>query len=109
MSFLTPQPLITRLPCAQAVKRQLERERDMEGIDTSNIIAEEGRRPRRAAAAVNFKWVRAGGRLGGGPGRGGTADALGCISALVPGPMRGRGLTAERHCNKNGQGDGPMD
>ncbi|GFR49554.1 hypothetical protein Agub_g11600, partial [Astrephomene gubernaculifera] len=38
------------------VRRQLERDRDLEGIDTSNIISLGGGRPRRAAAAsVNFR------------------------------------------------------
>lgn len=39
------------------VKAQLERERDLEGIDTSNIIEEEGGRGsrRRAAARVDYK------------------------------------------------------
>jgi hypothetical protein len=39
------------------VKAQLERERDLEGIDTSNIIEEDGGRGsrRRAAARVDYK------------------------------------------------------
>jgi hypothetical protein len=38
------------------VRLQLEKAKDLEGIDASNILATEGRRPRRAAAAaVNFQ------------------------------------------------------
>jgi DNA-binding transcriptional regulator PaaX len=38
------------------VKAKLELSRDLEGIDMSNIISDEGGRPtRRAAAHVNFK------------------------------------------------------
>ncbi|GMH39120.1 hypothetical protein BSKO_07018 [Bryopsis sp. KO-2023] len=37
------------------VKGHLERTRDLEGIDTSNIVTGTGRRPRRAAAMVSYK------------------------------------------------------
>jgi hypothetical protein len=37
------------------VKVQLERQRDLEGIDTSNIIEEEGGRGSRRRAAVDYK------------------------------------------------------
>lgn len=40
------------LLATQAVKAQLERQRDLDGIDISNIVGNEGRRPRRAAAAA---------------------------------------------------------
>lgn len=46
--------------CAQRVKRKLEKDRDLEGIDLSNIITEGGGRPRRAAAAqaqMNYRCV----------------------------------------------------
>ncbi len=41
----------------QAVKRSLEREKDLEGIDMSNIVSDTRRRGRREAAAkpVNYK------------------------------------------------------
>lgn len=42
------------------MKRKLAIQRDLEGIDTSNIIMEGGRRSRQAAAApVNYKCVGA--------------------------------------------------
>jgi hypothetical protein len=41
------------------VKAKLELSRDLEGIDMSNIISDDGSRPtRRAAARVDFKCVR---------------------------------------------------
>lgn len=41
------------------VKRKLALQRDLDGIDTSNIIFEGGRRRRQAAAApVNYRWAR---------------------------------------------------
>ena len=40
----------------QEVKKRLAKERDLDGIDLSNIIQAEGRRPRRAAAVtVSYK------------------------------------------------------
>ena len=50
-------PLIPLLhPPSQAVKERLAKERELDGIDMSNIIETEGRRPRRAATAqVSYK------------------------------------------------------
>ena len=55
--FTQPPPPPSRavayaLLATQAVKAQLERQRDLDGIDVSNIVGNEGRRPRRAAAAA---------------------------------------------------------
>uniref|UniRef100_A0A7S3R619 Histone chaperone domain-containing protein n=1 Tax=Dunaliella tertiolecta TaxID=3047 RepID=A0A7S3R619_DUNTE len=41
----------------KAAKKQIERMRELEGIDTSNIMEAAGRRPRRAAASINFRAI----------------------------------------------------
>ncbi len=54
MKYTRACPHASPAPSPQ-VRREREKAKDLEGIDTANIVSFDGRRPRRAAAsAVNF-------------------------------------------------------